>query len=152
MNKEKMKATPMYDERLESWIINVLVDGEVMPIGKHIDDKTQIFFKHLTFETREKAIKWINQKEDLCYEDELKLLNSIEITDYSISSDEVEYIEIEDNENNIEILKSLGATDNDFENMRDCSDDSLEISEFAFRFANWFSPKDGFSLEETRMI
>lgn len=151
MSKEKLKATPVYDEKLESWIINVVVDGQTMPIGKYTDE-TQIFFKHLTFEKRENAIEWIKQKEDLYYEDGLKLLNSIQIIDYSISTNEVEYIEVEDNEKNVEILKTLGATDDDFDTMRDGNEGSLEIMEFAFKFANWFSSKDGFSLEKTNMI
>ena len=84
--------------------------------------------------------------------EKLKLLNSFEIIDYSISTGEVEYIAIEDNEKNINILKKLGAIDKDFDIMRDCDEGTLEIAEFAFKFANWFSPKHGFSLEETGMI
>ncbi|MDU4476649.1 hypothetical protein [Clostridium sp.] len=80
--------------------------------------------------------------------EKIKLLNKLEIIDYSISTDEIEYLEIEDNERNVEILKTLGATNKEFEIMRDSTDGSLEISEFAFKFANWFSTKDGFSLEE----
>lgn len=94
------------------------------------------------------AIK-LAEYEDKEDDEHLKLLNSIEIIDYSISSDEVEYIEIEDNAKNVEILKKLGATDEDFEAMRDCNEGSLEILEFAFKFADWFSTKEGFSINNS---
>lgn len=69
MSKEKMKAAPEYNEKLGKWIINVMVDGEKLPVGKHTDDKTQIFFKYKTFETREDAVKWIKEKDGLEYND-----------------------------------------------------------------------------------
>lgn len=84
------------------------------------------------------------------YENGLKLLNSIEIVDYSISSDEIEYIEVGDNAKNVEMLKQLGAIEDDFDIMRDGNEGSLEIAEFSFKFADWFSGKEGFSINDSR--
>ena len=65
MSKDlKMKATPVYDYELEAWIINVNANGETMPIGKTINEGLQLF-EYCKYESREKAIEWIKQKENL---------------------------------------------------------------------------------------
>ena len=78
MNKEKMKATPAYDEKLGKWMINVMVNDEIVPVGRY-SDETQIFFEHLTFGKRKDAIEWIKQKEDLyCTEVKFYAFNDYE--------------------------------------------------------------------------
>lgn len=82
--------------------------------------------------------------------EKLNLLNEIEIDDWSSSQGEIEYISILDNEKNRKILQELGAEEADFEEMKTESDDDyLEIAMFAFKFADWFSEKDGFKINDT---
>lgn len=82
--------------------------------------------------------------------EKLDLLNKIEIDDWSSSQGEIEYISVLDNEENRKILQDLGAEEADFEEMKDGSDDGyLEIAMFAFKFADCFSTKDGFSINDS---
>lgn len=81
--------------------------------------------------------------------EKLDLLNELEIDDWSSSSGEIEYISVLDNEKNRKILQDLGAEEADFEEMKDNADDEyLEISMFAFKFADYFG-KDGFKINDT---
>lgn len=61
MSKEKLKATPVYDEELESWIINVDIEGKVIPIGKTISEKLGLF-EYSKFESEEKAKEWLDKR------------------------------------------------------------------------------------------
>ena len=61
MSEEKLKATPVYDEELDSWIINVTVDGAVMPIGKTISEKPMLF-EYSKFESEVKAKEWLDKR------------------------------------------------------------------------------------------
>lgn len=83
--------------------------------------------------------------------EKLELLNSIEILDISTGQGDIEYIVIQDNETNREKLNQLGATEDDFEEMTYGIEDEgiLDITTFSFKFANWYSPKNGFYIEET---
>lgn len=81
--------------------------------------------------------------------EKLDLLNKIEIDDWSSSQGEIEYISVLDNEENRKILQKLGAEEADFEEMRDGEGGYLEISMFAFKFADYFSGKDGFCINNS---
>lgn len=77
----------------------------------------------------------------------LKILNELTFIDWSISSGECEYVHVENNEENIEVLKELGANNEDIENMTYEDDpDILDITTFAFDKcqANYFSVEKGF--------
>ncbi|MEO2600982.1 hypothetical protein [Clostridium butyricum] len=80
--------------------------------------------------------------------EKLDLLNKIEIDEWSSSQGEIEYISILDNEVNRKILQDLGAEELDFEEMREGEDGYLEIAMFAFKFADYFSSKDGFTIDD----
>lgn len=83
-------------------------------------------------------------------EEKVKILNKLEVLDWSSSCGEIEYIQIADDENNRKILQSLGAEQADFEEMKaESDDDYLEISMFAFKFADYFSQKDGFEINDS---
>ena len=82
--------------------------------------------------------------------EKLDLLNEIEIDDWSSSSGEIEYISVLDNEKNRKILQDLGAEEADFEELKfESTDGCLEISMFAFKFADYFSGKYGFSINDS---
>ncbi len=81
--------------------------------------------------------------------EKLDLLNKIEIDDWSSSQGEIEYISVSDNEKNRKILQEIGAEEADFDAMRDGNEGSLEIAEFAFEFADYFSPKYGFKTNDS---
>ena len=82
--------------------------------------------------------------------EKLDLLNKIEIDDWSSSQGEIEYISILDNDENRKILQNIGAEESDFEEMRR-EDGYLEIEMFAFKFADYFSSKDGFTINDNTM-
>lgn len=81
--------------------------------------------------------------------EKLDLLNKIEIDEWSSSQGEIEYISILDNKENRNILQELGAEESDFEEMREGEDGYLEIAMFAFKFADYFSQKDGFKINDS---
>lgn len=80
--------------------------------------------------------------------DKLKELNQIQILDYSVSNGELEYIMIENTEENRDILTRIGATKEDFEEMEFDNDDTLlDITLFPFSkldAAHWDS-ENGFT-------
>ena len=82
------------------------------------------------------------------YKGRVDLLNKLTIKDWSASNGEIEYIAIADNEENRSILKKLGAEETDFKEMKESLGDELDISSFAFKFADIFNPKKGFILYE----
>lgn len=81
--------------------------------------------------------------------EKLDLLNKIEIDEWSSSQGEIEYISILDNKENRNILQELGAEESDFEEMREGEDGYLEIAMFAFKYADYFSQKDGFKINDS---
>lgn len=83
-------------------------------------------------------------------EEKVKILNKLEVLDWSSSCGEIEYIQIADDENNRKILQSLGAEQADFEEMKIEADDGyLDITMFAFKFADYFSGKNGFYINDS---
>ncbi len=80
--------------------------------------------------------------------DNLTKLNKLEVIDWSLSSGECEYVHIENNEENIEALKDIGATEEDIESMLfDNDPDILDITLFAFTKAGaeYYTVGTGFS-------
>ena len=85
--------------------------------------------------------------------DKLKRLNELEVIDYDVDSDRtIIYIHIEDTASNRDVLKELGATDDDFKTMLEGleDDNSLDITEFGFYKlkAGFWSVHTGFSYSE----
>ncbi|WP_252237484.1 hypothetical protein [Clostridium sp. ZBS17] len=66
---------------------------------------------------------------------ELKVLNSLEIVESSGSCGEIEYILIENNQANIDFLKTIGITDWEIEEECNSEDDLLDISPIVGQFA-----------------
>lgn len=58
---DKMLATTVYDEELKSWIVYVDVEGVLFPVGRTINESLELF-EYCKFNTKEKAIEWINSK------------------------------------------------------------------------------------------
>ena len=93
----------------------------------------------------------INKSDNISTKDEkLKLINSMEIVEDSSSGDEIEYVTVEDNKTNREILHKIGLTDEEIEENCYPSDDGLDITNIAFQYAKWYSSKDGFSVDEPK--
>ena len=82
--------------------------------------------------------------------DKLSKLNKMKVIDYSISGGEVEYVAVENTEENRQILRDLGATEEDLRNMG-IDEELLDISIFAFTKCDafWWSSKEGFGYNET---
>ena len=84
--------------------------------------------------------------------DKLAELNKMEVVDYSISCNEVEYVAVENNEENRQLLISLGATEEELLEMAGdtLDNDTLDIAYFAFNEcdAGWWSVKEGFGYDE----
>lgn len=80
--------------------------------------------------------------------DKLEKLNLIPIEDFSASCGELEYIHIEDTEENRTILKGLGSTEEDLKEM--ASEGILDIMNFAWEKlgAEYWSQTDGFTYEK----
>lgn len=72
---------------------------------------------------------------DLC---KLELLNSMEIVEFSCSCGECEYVLVEDNKVNRELLYKIGLNDELIE--KECCPEEgyLDISVVAWKYANWF--------------
>lgn len=75
--------------------------------------------------------------------EKLELLNSIEVIEVSSSCGEVEYILIDNNDVNREILNKIGVTNKDIEEEGHVEEDSdfIDISSIAGRFANYYNSK-----------
>lgn len=85
--------------------------------------------------------------------EKLKLLNSMEILEHSASCGEIEYVLVEDNKENRDILYKIGLSDADIENECYPDGDYLDISSIAFKYANWYSGKTKqFSIDEPKKI
>lgn len=80
------------------------------------------------------------ESDELSEREKLELLNSIEILDHSSSCGELEYILIEDNEKNREILNQIGVSETDIE--QECNADGgyLDIGSIGGRFATHYNP------------
>jgi hypothetical protein len=58
IDREKciLPATPKFDNTLGKWIVEVMMNGERLPLGRMIDS---LFFKYLKFDTKGEAIRYI---------------------------------------------------------------------------------------------
>lgn len=50
-----------FDEELKSWIVYVDSEGELLPVGRTINEDLGLF-EYCKFNTKEEAIDWINSK------------------------------------------------------------------------------------------
>jgi hypothetical protein len=85
--------------------------------------------------------------------DKLELLNSLEVVESSCNDGCCEYVLIKDTEENREVLKELGADEDDIKRMDPFGDgELLDITIFAFEElgAEWFQSEVGFSYQEGR--
>lgn len=77
----------------------------------------------------------------------LKAINSMEVTDYSASGEEMEYILVEDNIENRTVLYGLGMTNEEIESECYPEDGELDLITVGFKYADtWFVGK-GFQNE-----
>lgn len=81
------------------------------------------------------------ESNELSEREKLELLNSIEIVECSGSCNECEYILVNDNEINRDILKKLGVTKEDIEEECNPEGGYLDISSVAGRVATHYSSK-----------
>lgn len=58
---DKILATTVYDEKLKAWIIYVNLDEKFFPVGATINESLGLF-EYYKFNSKEKAIAWINSK------------------------------------------------------------------------------------------
>lgn len=78
----------------------------------------------------------------------LKVLNDIEVEDFSIGGGEVEYILILDNLENQAILKTICIiTQSDFNINERKEGGHIDISELGFEFAEYWSSSEGFGYQ-----
>ena len=77
--------------------------------------------------------------------EKLTALNSLDVTDYSSDGFEMEYVLVENTEENVKVLMDTGFTREEIESATDESDTDLCILAFQYADANWWSPKEGFA-------
>lgn len=77
--------------------------------------------------------------------EKLQVINSMPIEDYSVLSDEVEYVITKETEEKVKALREIGMTDDDYKEMTQ-EEGYLELSYFAFEVlgAELWSRKKGF--------
>lgn len=80
---------------------------------------------------------------------DLEKLNQIPVIDFSCSGEELEYVLIENTEENIAMLKEMGMTEKDEGYMID-DEETIDISYFAFYKlgATYWSSVSGFSIKQ----
>ena len=88
----------------------------------------------------------MKNKEDI--RRKLNIINKIDVIEYDCDGCELIYVQVDDNENNRQILKNLGATEEDFNQMKEY-EGSLRIEEFAIEKlgAEYYIHKLGFGIE-----
>ena len=81
---------------------------------------------------------------ELASNEKLELLNSMKVIESSCSGGECEYVLVEDNEANRNILHRIGLTDEEIKNECYPEGKTLDISVVAWErtTANWFSRKE----------
>lgn len=111
---------------------SIYLDGEYDSSG------TIVFPKHCV----EELEVICEESNELSEREQLELLNSLKIMDYSACCGECEYILITDNEENRHILNRLGLTETNIK--EECYADGgfLDISSISGRFATHYSPKN----------
>lgn len=91
------------------------------------------------------------KKEQIKELDALQVLSSMDIIESDCDGGELLYVLVENSEENVELLKSIRATEEDLKNMQgDEESEVLEISVFAFEKAgaDVWSRKEGFMTKE----
>lgn len=57
-----MKATPKFNKELQKWVIDIETeDGEILPVGRTIDDKMGLY-EVSKWDSKEQAEEWIKAK------------------------------------------------------------------------------------------
>lgn len=80
-------------------------------------------------------------KKELTDDEKLKLINSMEIIDDSASCGEIEYIIVEDNENNRSILHMIGFDDTYIKVNCYPEEGNLDITAIGFKYAHHYDMK-----------
>ena len=82
----------------------------------------------------------------------IDLFNRMRIEEVSASCGEIEYILVANNYENIDTLHKIGITDEDIKELgycEDLDDEYIDISTFAFKYADMFDGEDmKFYIEE----
>lgn len=86
------------------------------------------------------------------YQKIIDLFNQMKIEEVSASCGEIEYILVANNNENIDTLHKIGITDEDIKELgycEDLDDEYIDITTFAFRYADMFNGEDmKFYIEE----
>lgn len=77
--------------------------------------------------------------------DKLKLINSMEVIESDACSGELQYVYVENNKKNREILKQLGVSKDEMEEITDTDQKIIDISMVGFVYggAKWFQESKG---------
>lgn len=96
-----------------------------------------------------RSLSLADKRKGVCMsnQEKLDILNQLEVADWDCDGDDLVYVIVENTEHNREVLKSIGATDEDFKQMGE--DDDLNIALFAFEKcgANYFRFSEGFGID-----
>lgn len=77
----------------------------------------------------------------------LEVINSIDVIDFNVSNNEVEYILIDDTEANEIILDTITlVSQSDYDIRKNTEDDYIDITSLGFEFANWWDTNEGFQI------
>ncbi len=69
----------------------------------------------------------------------LEIINSIEIDEADSDGETVLYVNVEDNEENREKIRSLGYSDDEIDNFKPYEDEPfIDLGLFVWDYANWF--------------
>ena len=77
----------------------------------------------------------------------LEVINSIDVMDFSVASNEVEYILIDNTEANEIILDMITiVSQSDYDIRANSEGDYIDITSLGFEFANWWDINEGFQI------
>ena len=65
-----MKANTVFDKEFEKWVIYVDADGEIIPVGRRVNENLGLF-KISKFDSKEEAMDWIRLKPNMEYDKDL---------------------------------------------------------------------------------
>lgn len=82
--------------------------------------------------------------------DKLKLINSLEITEYDADGECLYYANVANTPENVEVLKQIGVPDGEILDMTSTDGEGIDISGFAWQYtpATWFHGNKGFVLSQ----
>lgn len=80
----------------------------------------------------------------------LEIINSIEIDEVDSDGETMLYVNVEDNEENREKIRSLGYSDDEINNFKPYDDEPvIDLGFFVWDYANWFNGENFIIRSET---